>query len=323
MNDWKEQARWIISQAVLAPSSHNTQPWFFRVSPSAIDLCADRNRALPVNDPQDRELAISCGCALMNLRVAAASRDLDVQVQLLPQPEESGLLARMSTSEPSKASVEEAQLAGFINTRQTYRKRFAPQEVNAQALEQLIEAAAREGARLTPLLSGGARHPASVLVAEGDAAQWADSSWRRELASWMHPQRRGDGLAIPALAVPATRFVVRTFDMGGRVGTKNRQLAETAPLLAVLSTDSDHPRDWLRAGQALQRILLTGCKYGLQASFLNQPIQVASLRFKFQSVVGASFPQILLRMGYPLNAISPAPRRALDEVIRYLPNTAV
>ncbi len=305
----------MIGRAVLAPSSHNTQPWFFRLAGSAIDLCADRTRALPANDPEDRELAISCGCALMNLRIAASSDGFGVQVRLLPEPDEPDLLARVSLSEQSSASVEEAQLAAFIEMRRTYRKRFAPRAVSASALEELIDAANREGARLVPLLSEEARHQAAGLVAEGDAAQWANSSWRRELAAWMHPRRRSDGLTIPPLAVPLAQLVVRAFDMGGGVGAKDRQLAEDAPLLAVLSTDSDRPRDWLLAGQALQRILLLGCKHGLQASFLNQPVQVASLRPKLQELVGAGFPQMLLRLGYPLEEISPAPRRVLDDVI--------
>ena len=38
-------------------------------APETVELLADRTRALPVNDPQDRELTISCGCALFNLRV--------------------------------------------------------------------------------------------------------------------------------------------------------------------------------------------------------------------------------------------------------------
>lgn len=315
VNQWNERARWMIGRAVLAPSSHNTQPWFFRLSESTIDLCADRTRALPANDAEDRELVISCGCAFMNLRIAASSDGFGVQVRLLPEPEEPDLLARVSLSEQSNASAEDAQLAAFIETRRTYRKRFAPREVSASALEQLIDAAKREGARLVPLLSEEARHQAAGLVAEGDAAQWANSSWRRELAAWMHPRRRGDGLTIPALAVPVAQLVVRTFDIGGGVGAKDRQLAEASPLLAVLSTDSDHPRDWLLAGQALQRILLTGCKHGLQASYLNQAVQVGSLRRKLQDLVGAGFPQILLRLGYPLEEIPPAPRRVLDDVI--------
>lgn len=315
VNDWKVQARWMIGRAVLAPSSHNTQPWFFRLSESAIDLCADRTRALPANDPEDRELAISCGCALMNLRIAAAGDGFGVQVRLLPESEEPDLFARVSLSAQSNASTEDAELAEFIERRRTYRRRFAPREVAATALEQLIEAAKREDAHLVPLLTEEARHQAASLVAEGDAAQWANPSWRRELAAWMHPRRRGDGLTIPALAVPVAQLVVRTFDMGDGVGAKDRQLAEASPLLAVLSTDSDHPRDWLRAGQALQRVLLIGCKHGLQASYLNQPVQVASLRPKLQTLVGAGAPQLLLRLGYPLEGISPSPRRALDDVI--------
>lgn len=315
VNTWEEQARSMIGRAVLAPSSHNTQPWFFRITESAIDLCADRTRALPVNDPDDRELAISCGCALMNLRVAAASDGLGAQVQLLPEPEEADLLARVSFSGQSNASAGEAELAVFIEQRRTYRKRFAPREVDASVLEQLIEAAKQEGARLQPLLTEEARQQAATLVAAGDAMQWADPGWRRELAAWMHPRRRGDGLTVPALAAPVAQLVVRTFDMGGGVGAKDRELAEASPLLAVLGTDSDHPNGWVQAGLALQRILLVACRHGLQASYLNQPVQVASLRPKLQNVAGPAFPQILLRLGYPVEAIPPAPRRSLDEVI--------
>ncbi|WP_448522145.1 hypothetical protein [Schleiferia thermophila] len=78
----------LIQKAVRAPSSHNTQPWIFHVAESAINLYADRTRALPVNDPDDRELTISCGCALMNLRVAAAAEGLDARLEALPDPVE-------------------------------------------------------------------------------------------------------------------------------------------------------------------------------------------------------------------------------------------
>ncbi len=315
VSDWKEQGRSLIGRAVLAPSSHNTQPWFFKLSELAVDVFADRTRALPANDPEDRELAISCGCAIMNLRIGAASAGLPVQMRLLPRPEEPDLLAHISLAGQSDVSADDAQLADFIETRRTYRKRFAPREVSASALDQLIGATKKEGARLVPLLTEEVRQKAAALVAEGDAAQWANPSWRRELAAWMHPRRRGDGLTMPALALPVARLVVRTFDLGGSVGAQDLQLAEASPLLAVLSTESDHPRDWLLAGQALQRALLIGCKHGLQASYLNQPVQVGSLRPKLQDLVGTGFPQILLRIGYPLEEIPPAPRRALDDVI--------
>ena len=70
--DWPpaDKLRFFLNYAVLAPSSHNTQPWLFRVVDDTAELYADRNRALRVVDPDDRELVISCGAALHHLRTA-------------------------------------------------------------------------------------------------------------------------------------------------------------------------------------------------------------------------------------------------------------
>jgi hypothetical protein len=146
--------------------------------------------------------------------------------------------------------------------------------------------------------------------------QWADSHWRRELAAWMHPRRKGDGLSVPALAIPVAQLVVRTFDMGHGVGAKDRQLADESPLLAVLCTEADGPLDWLSAGQALQRLLLVAVRLGLQASYLNQPVQVARLRPKLQQLTGRpGYAQLLLRIGTPTRDLPAAARRPLDDVL--------
>jgi hypothetical protein len=154
------------------------------------------------------------------------------------------------------------------------------------------------------------------LVADGDAAQWDDPRWRRELAAWMHPRRAGDGLSLPWLAVPVAQLVVRSFDMGGGVAAKDRELADASPLLAVIGTDGDTPADWLAAGQALQRALLTAAAAGLQASYLNQPIQVTALRPRLAELCRtAGSPQLLLRFGYPEEDLPAAPRRPLADLL--------
>jgi len=133
---------------------------------------------------------------------------------------------------------------------------------------------------------------------------------------WMHTRRQGDGLTVPGLGVSVVQLVVRTFDMGGGVGAKDKELAEGSPLLTLLETSGDDPRNWLIAGQAHERVLLTGCQLGLQASYLNQPIQVAALRARLQEVVGATgCPQVLLRLGYPTEDVPAAPRRELKQVL--------
>lgn len=180
----------------------------------------------------------------------------------------------------------------------------------------LIEAATVEGAWLQVIESERIRQSIAAIVAEGDLNQWSNPSWRRELAAWIHPRHRGDGLTVPGIVAPIAHAVVRTFDMGKGVGAKDKQLVAESPVIAVLGTDGDSVTDWLGAGQALERILLKAQANGLQASYLNQPIQVASLRPKLQSLLGRTgFAQILLRLGFPTDQPDTVPRRSLDEMV--------
>lgn len=305
----------LVQAASLAPSSHNTQPWLFRIDGRTIHLLADRTRALPANDPHDRELTISCGCALFNLRVAAAVAGLEANIALLPDPFDPELLASVRLA-PASAGGALAGLRPAMTERRTYRERFASTAIDAKTLCDLADAVTEEGATLTVLETAEQRQGAAALVAEGDALQWADPHWRRELAAWMHPRRRGDGLTLPALAIPVAQVVVRTFDMGNGVGAKDRQLADESPVLAVLASPGDEPLDWLIAGQALQRLLLVAVLHGLQASYLNQPVQVAILRPKLQQLAGSSgHAQLLLRLGVASRVLAGTPRRPLADIL--------
>ncbi len=307
----------ILEAAMRAPSSHNTQPWRFRVDDGTVYLSADRTRGLAVNDPHDRELAISCGCALIHLRVAAAAHGLGTSVSILPDPANEDLLATISFLSPDDAAADpDASLAQHIDHRHTYRKRFEPRQIPEQVLVGLVEAAESEGATLHLLSTEDLRRQVAELIAEGDAAHWANPSWRRELASWMHPHRERDGITIPWLTGPLTQLAVRTFDMGDGEGAKDRHIADESPVLAVLCTPADTQRDWVMAGQALGRVLLQACSHHVQASFLNQPVQIPTLRPKLQQLLGQTgLPQMVIRLGYIDSRLPVTPRRELHEVM--------
>jgi len=308
----------ILNNAIRAPSSHNTQPWIFSLAGDDINLFADRTRALPANDPDDRELTISCGCALMALRVAAAGEGCGTRIALLPDKDDPDLLARITLNGDPESGL--APLAPLLAQRQTYRKGFDGRPVPEDARDALIAAATAEGAWLVPVEDDADRHKAADLVARGDEEQWGDPAWRRELAAWMHPRRTGDGLTLPWLTIPVAQLVVRSFDMGNGVAARDGELAEHSPLLAVLGTDGDTVADWLVTGQALQNLLLTGVHAGLQGSYLNQPVQVSRLRPELGKLAGKpGHPQILLRMGYPEEILPLSPRRRLKEVVENAP----
>lgn len=317
-----EKLRFLLNYAVLAPSNHNAQPWLFKIVSDGIELYADRTRALPVVDPEDRELIMGCGAALFNLRIALRHFGYEGLVRTFPDAGKPDLLARVNFRGEKTAIAEEHALFQAIVKRRTNRMPFGTRPVPESLLFLLQAAATKEGAWLHIVLGDENRNRVAGLVGEGDRIQMSDGHFRRELAAWIHPSRTashdgtpGYALGFSGLTSYLGPLVVRTFDMGKGQAAKDRQLATGSPVLAVLGTESDTPADWLSAGQALARILLRARVDDVWASFLNQPIEVPELRTQLRDLLGRKgFPQILLRMGYGQD-VKPTPRRTPGEVL--------
>lgn len=312
-----------LDDAVLAPSTHNTQPWLFRLADGSVEILADRTRALPVVDPDDRELTISCGALLFNLRIAMRAGGQAEAVEVLPDLErQRDLLARVKIAGAHAASDAERQLHAAIAKRHTYRFPFENKPVPAAAVDGFRQAAEAEGASFL-VIDEAKRSAVIQLVMEGDRRQGADRRFRRELASWLHNNRTHSHDGIPGYAMGIGEFasyvgpfVVRTFDWGTTQAIDDRRLAEGSPVLAVIATDHDGPPAWMAAGQALERVLLQAQTQGLSASYLNQPIEVEDLRTRLQGALGTGkFPQLLLRMGYGQTERSTPRRKALQLIL--------
>ena len=311
----------LVRYAIRAPSSHNTQPWRFRVAGGALEVRADRSRALLVVDPHHRALIISCGAAVEYAVVAARHFGCDARVESLPDPADPDLLARIRLAGPCTPVPADHAMFAAIPRRRTTRTAFLRRAPSTDRLDHLAAAAAPLGATVSMVTDPGEKAAIAALVMEGDRIQMADPAFRSELAGWMRPNSGGvvDGMpgavlgmnGVTALVAP---LVIRTFDIGPGIGARDRDLAELSPVLAVLSTPSDTAADWLAAGRALARLLLLAHDVSLQASFLNQPIEVPSLRDRLAALVRSGVPQLLLRMGYA-SAGPASPRRTLEEVL--------
>lgn len=312
-----------VAQATLAPNSHNTQPWLFSIDENAIELRADRKRSLGVVDPGNREMVISCGAALGTLRAAINGAGYDVDVVRFPDPAEPDYLARVTIGKARKPTPQEEWRVAAITKRRTNRGPFEPWQVPRDTLTMMHRTAAGEGAWLHVVGDVDEKFAVASLIAQGDRRQGGDPEFRKELASWLHPNitHARDGMPGNAFGIGDVMslpfpWVIRTFDWGNGQSAKDRELALGSPILAVLGTDEDSPPEWLRAGEALALALLDMTAAGLAASFMNQPIEVEELRTELSTRLDlAGAPQLILRIGYAVRSVPATPRRVLSDVV--------
>jgi hypothetical protein len=310
-----EKLRFVLQYAVRAPSGHNTQPWQFEVSDGALRVYADRGRRLPVVDPDDRALTISCGAAAVFASVALRHHGYAGVMELLPDPADQDLLVSVRLSAGHHPTPADEALFEAITSRHTHRAAFEDRPVPARVLEQMHRDADSLGAELR-LVEDNAREHIAELVAEGDRAQFADREFREELSEWVRSNHTRSEDGMPGYAFGMGDLVsllgpwfIRHVDTGSSQADKDRRSALHAPALAVLGTPGDNAVHWLAAGQALGLLLLRGAAHGVQGSFLNQPIETTRLRSQVRELLHLeTHPQLLLRIGYA-SGDTPTPRR--------------
>lgn len=388
----------LVADAVAAPSVHNAQPWRFRYRRDGrtLTIRSDPERTMPKSDPDGRNLHVSCGAALFNLRVSAAYHGVTCDVELLPDPGDRRLIASVvlepgppgptgvvgptgatgqeelfeaselsgplassaptmptvsaeptTPTEPSESarpsgssapSSDEAREPGEpgeesrtpgaalvelhpqIQERRTSRFPFLEREVSQEVRQLLQDAAAAEGARLVFPRS---THTDFLLDLFRDA----------ETLSFEHPEGEDDlrrwtrlGAEADTAVDGVPEYAFGPVKRGGRapqrdfaahrpVPARDEATFEKTPVLALLSTYGDRPPDWVKAGQALERVLLTATAQGLCTAMTSHALENADLRvFARDPVSGPGYVHMVLRLGHGERGRG-TPRRPVRDVL--------
>ena len=320
----EEQFAFLLRYVILAPSTHNTQPWKFAISREGIEIYGDYARRMPVVDPGNREMLMSIGAAVFNLRVAAAHFGLQCSVDynLSGDSERPLAFARLEPSFSPGGETGLDPLFPFLTMRHTTRSPFLLTRIPASVLERLAGFGERGHAALRISTDGTLNTKIADLVAEAERAQLADQEFRNDLAGWIRPDgsEYQDGITAAALGLegPASKlvpYITRTTDLGKVRAAQDKNLCIDAPALAVILGEDSVPH-WLDAGEMLEHLLLTTVREGMHFSYFNVPIHVPEYRARIRGLLGLpGWPQLLLRIGYCLAMPPRTPRRPLAEVI--------
>jgi nitroreductase len=305
-----------LEAGTLAPSVHNSQPWRFRVAPDRIDVMLDKDRVLPAIDPQAGEAWISVGAAILNLRVAILAAGRVPMSRLLPDPRRPELAATVTLGGTHRPDQSVRALASAIPLRRTNRRPFRDIEVRDDVLDQLAAAARTEGATFATTDPVGRQF---VLSIARTANNWQreDPAYVEELRAWTAvPAGSTSGIPARSLGPVDERGLLPMRDFGAAHPLASRRIArfEDAPTVAILCTTGDSPRDWLGAGQAMERVLLTATVRGVANTPITAPTEQPALRSQLGDEYLRQVPQVILRLGYG-NPVPPTPRRPIAEVV--------
>ena len=297
-----ELLRHALHFALTAPSPGNTQPWRFMLDDLEVLLFTDPTRALPVRDPEGQQRLVAGGAALGLLRIALRGLGLDEMTTLLPG-DHPDLLARVTLIGSVVPKPEETWLMQAAPKRRTHPGALADRPVRERLQTRLRDMAREADAELLLLHASAQREAYAARVEAALRLTEADPAARAERASW--PETGPEPFAA-ADNSPA----------------RGPEIVAGIPLLALITTETDDPRAWLTAGQALARVLVRGRVDHLQASFLHGPLARADDRFAVAeeaAVLGdlsqtPGYAQLALRLGAGGDQFA-TPRRSLSQVL--------
>ncbi|MDF3299133.1 Acg family FMN-binding oxidoreductase [Streptomyces tropicalis] len=300
---------YLLRAAVTAPSVHRSRPWIFVADGDrGIELHAAADPRLLLAGPLGRELVIGCAAALFNVRLAMRHLGFRPAVQPFPDPRDPAFLARIGWGAYAPPTADEQRLYAAVRRRHTVRGPFLADPLPPPLVDTLREQAHGEGAGLHLVDDSTSRRHLGELVRAGeDEHRTAPAAAAPDPWAARRPAR-GTATAVVGVLPPAPAGgdyagLTRMFP------TPPRRWPARTGLVAVLGTDRDDRTAWLRAGQALERIVLAAAVHDVATAFHTQPLELPHLREQMRQTLSAGeFPQLILRLGYgarPGSAVTP------------------
>lgn len=330
----------LVRSAILSANPHNTQPWRFRVSDSAIELFVDPGRNTGAMDPYLREQHIGLGCALENLMIAAQAKGYEPQVTLLAADWGPQLIARV---ELMQGVASNQALYEAIPRRHTHRAPFDTSRSVAKETMDTLDGAVADisSAGIVWISSDTLKRQVGQLIVEAaeafaaDRQQSADSfKWWRD--SWSDIQRFKDGMTIDASGLsPVFTALVKILppetreqnDQGWIQLTRDNYVKTAAAFGIVVVRDATNNSQRIEGGRLYQRVHLTAVSKGLAMQPLNTITEridrerLVGITPRFQEAAQALLgepgwePLMSFRIGYPTVQPPASPRRPADSVL--------
>lgn len=274
-----EAMSYILRAGIQAPSGDNAQPWKFAVHGDQVQLFLDRSADQSFFNVQQLASIISCGAVLENMRVAASELGLAAKINLLPQGDESELMARVSfRAEGVQADPLRAALWQRCTNRKPYSKVNLEPDLQAKLLQSV---SSMEGCSLHLLTAKHDLKKLAGLVYQADRIRTEHRALHEHLMNMIRFNEqefyaRRDGFPVKNLEAGKSGEIMlkimrpwRVMNFFNKLGI-GRMIAGIAyqgiiksSAAALVTVDGVTIRDYLTGGQAMERFWLKASAHNL------------------------------------------------------------
>jgi len=314
-----DKLRFLLKFAVLAPSTHNSQPWKFIISDSGVLVVPELGRTLPVTDPEYRLLCISLGCTVENLLIAADYYNYQTKVEYFPHEAEE-ITIRISLQENSpRTKSKKNHLIFAIPERRTNRSKYSPTAPKKEALSQLENFVIDAAAIRLATDSKKQKDIADILL-ESRLKAFDNKLFRKELAHYKRTNLTKSPLGMPGFTMGLntplsliTPFAIRHINVIRFLKKQEEKLLKKyTPVFGFVITTGDSKIDWVAAGRLFEHVVL-------EAECLNIQTAISAIsprtHKQLQEILDTPhFPQVFFRMGYATEIPKHSPRLSAEKV---------
>lgn len=315
----------ILYLASLAPSGHNTQPWFIKyIEPYHWIIGNDSKRWLPNIDPNQRETILSIGAFLQNLEFASSNLGYDCQFTLLATHNQNENIMEVRLIKGLRKFNFDPQK---IIKRCTVRSNFSSERIQEADLN-FLRREDSENLHFIPNNDPNYQFLNNQTIEANRIQSYRDSA-ELELSNWIRFSNKEanahlDGLTTAGMEIDGiSGWIVRNFYSKQTVMEKGfreksishviQQVSQSAGWMLITSKGNS-VATLLETGKIMQRLFLKIRDKGIAMHPMTQILEETATNQTINHSIGIKDPiQFILRMSYLKSYPEPVSlRRPLD-----------
>ncbi|MDO8493199.1 MAG: nitroreductase family protein [bacterium] len=322
LTEKEDRLKFLLRFALLAPSSHNSQPWRFKISDNKIFVYPEEKRALPKSDKNGRQLHLSLGTALENLLVAADFYGYKTGVNYFPSESPDAVMT-VEFQETESVKHGDDAIVKSILSRHANRNKYSNKKLPEEFLVR-VKSLSRDGFRVYVIQDKKLKDKISDVVSDALIEAMDDRDFRSELSGYIKSNTTKAktgmpmfGFGMPTILSYLAPAVLKRFNMNKLSRSQDEALLKDhTPYFVIITSEADNRESWIKTGQIFESIALMVGREGANTAPMAAAIQIGEHYKRLQKILGTGLrPQFFFRMGFADLPVHHSPRLGLDDVL--------